>query len=53
MLFRNEAEHSKDFNRDILKLYDQVIDNTIAQIKNLENVQEPDREKIEERYQLI
>ena len=48
--FRSEAEESKDFNRDILKLYDQVIDDTTAQVKNLENIEEPSKEIIEDRY---
>lgn len=50
VLFRNEAEDSKDFDRDILKLYGQVIDDTITQIEKLENIQEPNKENIEERY---
>ena len=50
ILFRGEAENSKDFDRDILTLYDQVIDDTSEQIKNLENINEPDKEIIERKY---
>jgi len=50
LLFRNEAENSKDFDRDILKLYDQVIEDTTGQIKNLENIDDPNMRTIEERF---
>jgi hypothetical protein len=48
--FRSEAENSKDFNRDILEIYDQVIDDTIAKIKNLEDIKEPSKKTIEDKY---
>ncbi len=35
---RSDTEDSKSFNIDILKIYDQVMDDTINQIKNLENI---------------
>ena len=50
IVFREEAENSKDFNKDVLKLYDQMIDETLAQIRNLENIQEPSKANIEGRY---
>jgi hypothetical protein len=50
IVFREEAENSKDFNKDVLKLYDQMIDETLTQIRNLENIQEPNKTNIEERY---
>ena len=49
-LFRNEAENSKDFDKDVLKLYDQMIHETNAQIRNLDNIQEPNKVNIEDRY---
>jgi len=49
-LFRNEAENSKDFDKDVLKLYDQMIHETNAQIRNLDNIQEPNKANIEDRY---
>ena len=50
LLFRNEAENSKDFDKDVLKLYDQMIDETNAQIRNLGNIKEPNKANIEDRY---
>jgi hypothetical protein len=50
LLFREEAENSKDFDKDVLKLYDQMIDKTVEQIRNLENIQEPSKANIEDRY---
>jgi hypothetical protein len=50
LLFRNEAENSKDFDKDLLKLYDQIIDETNTQIRNLDNIQEPDKSNIESKY---
>jgi len=47
-LFHMEAEKSKDFSNDILKLYDVVIDETVRQIRNLEELQNPSKENIEE-----
>ena len=35
---RSDTEDSKSFNIDILKIYDQVMDDTITQIKNLEEI---------------
>ncbi len=35
---RSDTEESKAFNIDILKIYDQVMDDTITQIKNLEDI---------------
>ena len=50
IVFRNAAEKSKDFDKYILKLYDEVIINTTQQIKNLDNIQDPNKHIIEERY---
>ena len=49
-LFREEAENCIDFDKDVLKQYDQMIDETVAQIRNLENIQEPSKTNIEDRY---
>jgi hypothetical protein len=49
-LFREEAEISEDFDKDILKLYDQVIDDAAAQLRNLENIKELDTDNIEKSY---
>ncbi len=35
---RSDTEDSKAFDIDILEIYDQVMDDTITQIKNLENI---------------
>ncbi len=35
---RSDTEDSKSFNIHILKIYDQVMDDTITQIKNLEEI---------------
>ena len=50
LVFREEAVKSKDLDKDVLKEYDQMIDKTVAQIKNLENIQEPSKANIEDRY---
>ena len=50
LMFRAEAKNSKDFDKDVLKLYDQMIDETVARIRNLENIQEPNKANIEDRY---
>ena len=44
VLFRSETEDNKAFNIDILKIYDQVMDDTIAQIKNLEDIKRVQQE---------
>jgi len=38
VLFRRETEDNKAFHIDVLKTFDQVMDDTIAQIKNLEDI---------------
>ena len=50
ILFRAEAENCMDFDKDILKQYDQIIDETVARIRNLDNIQEPNKANIEDRY---
>ena len=49
-IFQVEAEKSKDFDKKILTEYDQMIDATTNQIKNLEGILEPNKDIIEERY---
>jgi hypothetical protein len=49
-LFTQEAKGSKVFDKDLLALYQKVIDETTDQIKSLEGIENPDREKIEEIY---
>jgi hypothetical protein len=44
VLFRSDTEDSKDFNMEILKIYDQVMDDTITQIKNLEGIKRVQQE---------
>ena len=50
LVFRNAAENCKDFDKDLLNEYDQMIDKTVREIKNLENIQEPSKANIEDRY---
>ncbi|NNC64218.1 MAG: hypothetical protein HKN84_05500 [Gammaproteobacteria bacterium] len=50
LLFREEAENSKDFDQNVLAAYDEMIRETTAQIRNLEDIREPSRENIEDRY---
>ena len=50
LIFREEALKSKDFDKDILNDFDQMIDKTVAEIRNLENIQEPSKSNIEDRY---
>ena len=50
ILFRAEAENCMDFDKDILKQYDQIIDETVARIRNLDNIQEPNKANIGDRY---
>jgi hypothetical protein len=44
VLFRSETEDNKAFDIDILKIFDQVMDDTIAQIKNLEDIKRVQQE---------
>ncbi len=44
VLFRSETEDNKAFNIDVLKIFDQVMDDTIAQIKNLEDIKRAQQE---------
>ena len=48
--FRSELEDSRDVNEETLKLYDQTIEETAAQIRNLDNIQELNKTNIEDRY---
>ena len=50
LLFRMEAEDSKDFNKDLLKDFDRIIEKATQQIHNLEGIDEPDKKAIENRY---
>ena len=50
LLFRDEAENCKDYDKYVLELYDQVVDETVEQIRNLDNIQEPNKANIEDRY---
>ncbi len=44
VLFRSETEDNKAFDIDILKIFDQVMTDTIAQIKNLEDIKRVQQE---------
>ncbi len=44
VLFRSETEDNKAFDIDILKIFDQVMNDTIAQIKNLEDIKRVQQE---------
>ena len=44
VLFRSETEDNKAFNIDVLKIFDQVMDDTIVQIKNLEDIKRVQQE---------
>ena len=50
LLFREAAENSKDFDQDVLAAYDEMIRETVAQLKNLEDIKDPSRKNIEDRY---
>jgi hypothetical protein len=43
LLFRNEAENSKDYNNDVLKVFDEVINDVMAQIENYDNLREANK----------
>ena len=49
MLFRLEAEKSNDFDPNVLAKYEETIDETVKQIKKLENIDDPDAKTIEKR----
>ena len=51
VLFRSDTEDSKDFNIEFLKIYDQVMDDTITQIQNLEGVKRVQRENYWEQVE--
>ncbi|WP_297766560.1 hypothetical protein [uncultured Muriicola sp.] len=48
-LFKMEADESKDFDKEILAEYSGIIDETKAQIKNLEGIEKPLKNKIDQR----
>ena len=50
MQIRHEAEQSEDFDKDVLDLFDQIIDDTTAQIEQLDNISNPSKSAIEDRY---
>jgi hypothetical protein len=50
LVFREEAENCTGFDRNVLRLYREMVDETVAQIENLENIQEPNKANIEDRY---
>ena len=49
-LFQIAAEDSKDFDKEILDHYQVVIKYTTDKIKDLEGIDDPQKESIEERY---
>ncbi len=50
MRIRHAAEDSKDFDKYVLELYDQIIDDTTEQIRKLDNIANPSKSAIEDRY---
>jgi hypothetical protein len=50
LVFREEAENCTGFDRNVLRLYREMVDETVIQIENLENIQEPNKANIEDRY---
>lgn len=50
LLFRLEAKKHAAFDNEIIRLFDQAIEETGRQIKSLENIRQPSRKIIEERY---
>ena len=52
-LFKLEAEESKDFDKDVLSRYSEIINETKAQIKNLEGIENPQKQQIEDRLKSI
>lgn len=49
-VFRLEAERCEDFNKEALKLYDAMIDDTVRQLQNLDDIQIPSKAIVEARY---
>lgn len=49
-LFREIAKDSKDIDENVLKLYDSTINNAVEQINNLDDIKDPNKETIEQRY---
>lgn len=50
VLFRMEAEECKNFDKQKLERFDQIIKEASLQVENLDGIKEPGREAIEERY---
>ena len=50
MIFRDAANKSKDIDKTIPETYDRVINDTVLQIKNLENIKTPNKETIENKF---
>ena len=49
MLFRLEAEEHENFDKDILQIYDKIIDKATKQLKALENLPDLSQSSIERR----
>lgn len=49
-LFRDLAGNSKDIDKEILKLFDESIDNAVKQIKDFEEIENPNKENIEDKF---
>ena len=48
-LFKLEADESKDFDKEVLAQYTEIINETKAKIKNLEGIDHPQKYTIEKR----
>ena len=48
--FRVEAERCEGFNKEVLELYDAMINDTVRQLQNLDDIQTPSKENVEARY---
>ncbi len=49
-LFRDVAENSSDIDENIIKLYDQTINSATTQLNNLKDIENPNKESIEEKF---
>lgn len=50
MFFRDAANESADINKKIIETYDEVINDTLLQIKELEDIKNPSKETIENKF---
>ena len=49
-LFRGIANKSKDIDKNIIKLFDESIDNVVIQINNFDEIEELNKKNIEDKF---